>query len=142
MVKYVLIVSQYYHSYVQKICMVKDDFVVRAREMIEELEGYKRDSLEKKTSPVYYGDLDEKYVEHINETLKKGGRINLNDAGDIYFELSDSIDYLIDEVIGYGKRSEECYKTNRGSKRIIEDVEKHHDRSVVTDIIKKYFVVI
>lgn len=141
MVKYVLIVSQYYHSYVQKICEVQDDFVVKAREMIEELEDYKRSSFEKE-KPVYYGDLDKKYVEHINETLKKGGRINLNDAGDIYFELSDSIDYLIDEVIGYGKRSEECYKTNRGSKRIMDEVSKHHARSVVTDIIRKHFVVI
>ena len=73
---------------------------------------------------------------------EKGGRINLNDADDIYFELSDSIDYLIDEVIGYGKRSEECYKTNRGSKRIMDEVSKHHARSVVTDIIRRHFVVI
>ncbi|MDE6975033.1 MAG: hypothetical protein K2P38_18385 [Lachnospiraceae bacterium] len=141
MVKYVLIVSQYYHSYVQKICEVQDDFVVKAREMIEELEDYKRSSFEKE-KPVYYGDLDKRYNVRTNRVLEKGGRINLNDAGDIYFELSDSIDYLIDEVIGYGKRSEECYKTNRGSKRIMDEVSKHHARSVVTDIIRRHFVVI
>lgn len=141
MVKYVLIVSQYYHSYVQKICEVQDDFVVKAREMIEELEDYKRSSFEKE-KPVYHGDLDKRYNVRTNRVLEKGGRINLNDAGDIYFELSDSIDYLIDEVIGYGKRSEECYKTNRGSKRIMDEVSKHHARSVVTDIIRRHFVVI
>ena len=141
MVKYVLIVSQYYHSYVQKICEVQDDFVVKAREMIEELEDYKRSSFEK-GKPVYYGDLDKRYNVRTNRVLEKGGRLNLNDAGDIYFELSDSIDYLIDEVIGYGKRSEECYKTNRGSKRIMDEVSRHHARSVVTDIIRKYFMVI
>lgn len=43
MVKYVLIVSQYYHSYIQKICEVQEDFVQKARNMIEELEDYKRD---------------------------------------------------------------------------------------------------
>ena len=125
----------------QKICEVQDDFVVKASEMIEESEDDKRSSFEKE-KPVYYGDLDKRYNVRTNRVLEKGGRINLNDAGDIYFELSDSIDYLIDEVIGYGKRSEECYKTNRGSKRIMDEVSKHHARSVVTDIIRRHFVVI
>ena len=142
MIKYVLIVSQYYHSYVQKICTVQDDFVKEARKMIEELEDYKRDTEEKKTRPVYYGDLNEKYGEHIERVLEEGGRFNLNDAGDIYFELSDSVDYLVDEVVEYAKKSEECYKINRRSKRIMEDVSKHHAKSVITDIIKKHFVVI
>lgn len=142
MIKYVLIVSQYYHSYVQKICMVQDDFVVEARKMIEELEDYKRDAEEKKTRPVYYGDLDEKYGEHIERVLEEGGRFNLNDSGDIYFELSDSMDYLIDEIVEYTKKSEESYKINRRSKRIMEDVSKHHAKSVIADIIKKHFVVI
>lgn len=74
--------------------------------------------------------------------LHQGGRINLNDAGDIYFELSDSVNYLIDEVIEYGKKSEETYKINRRSKRILEEVSKHHNRSIVTDIIKRHFTVI
>ena len=123
MVKYVLIISQYYHSYVQKICMVQDDFVVKARKMIEELEDYKRDTEKKETRPVYYGDLDKKYGENIERVMKSGGRFNLNDAGDIYFELSDSVNYLSDEIVEYTKKSEECYKLNRRSKRIMEDVQ-------------------
>lgn len=142
MVKYVLIVSQYYHSYVQKICMVPVDFIEKAKQMIEELEDYKRDSHEKGSRPVYYGDLDEKYSDNIKRALERGGRINLNDAGDIYFELSDSVDYLVDEVVEYGKKSEEYRKINRRSKRIMEEIEKHHKRSVISEIIKKYFVVI
>ena len=142
MVKYVLIVSQYYHSYVQKICMVPDDFIEKARKMIEELEDYKRDSREKRNRPVYYGDLDEKYSDSIKRALERGGRINLNDAGDIYFELSDSVDYLVDEVVKYGNKSEECWNINRRSKRIMEEVDKHHRRSVISEIIKRHFVVI
>lgn len=142
MVKYVLIVSQYYHSYVQKICMVQDDFVDKARKMIEELEDYKRDHYEKVVKPFYYGDLDEKYSENVKRKLEQGGRINLNDVGDIYFELSDSVDDLVDEVVEYGRKSEETYKINKRSKRIMEEVSKHHNRSMVADIIKKYFVVI
>ena len=142
MVKYVLIVSQYYHSYIQKICMVQDDFVEQAKKMIEELEDYKRDPHEKETRPVYYGDLDEKYSESVKRKLEQDGRINLNDAGDIYFELSDSVEDLVDEVVEYGRKSEETYKINKRSKRIMEEVSKHHNRSMVADIIKKYFVVI
>ncbi|MEY8327334.1 hypothetical protein AALB47_26125 [Lachnospiraceae bacterium 54-11] len=140
MVKYVLIVSQYYHSYVQKICEVQGDFVEKARNMIQELENYKRDSHEARS--FYYGDLDEKYSDSIKKALNQGGRMNLNDAGDIYFELSNSVDYLIDEVIEYGRKSEETYKINKRSKRIMEDVSKHHNKSIITDIIKRHFVVI
>ncbi|NBH28445.1 hypothetical protein D3Z60_22495 [Lachnospiraceae bacterium] len=42
----------------------------------------------------------------------------------------------------YGGKSEETYKINKRSKRIMEDVSKHHNRSIITDIIRKYFVVI
>lgn len=142
MVKYVLIVSQYYNSYVQKICMVQDDFVEKARQMVEELEDHKRNSHEKENRPVYYGDLDEKYSDSIKRALERGGRINLNDTGDIYFELSDSVDYLVDEIVKYGKKSEETYRISKRSKKIMEEVAKHHCRSVIADIIKKYFVVI
>ena len=142
MVKYVLIVSQYYHSYVQKICKVEDDFVEKARNMIQELEDHKRDPHEKETRSYYYGDLDEKYCDSVRRALEQGGRLNLNDAGDIYFVLSDSVDHLIDEVVAYGGESEETYKINKRSKRIMEDVSKHHNRSIITDIIRKYFVVI
>ncbi len=142
MVKHVLIVSQYYYSYVQKICEVHDDFVERAREMIQELEDYKRDSHEKETKSFYYGDLDKKYHNNIDRVLKEGGRLNLNDAGDIYFELSNSVDYLVDEVVEYGRKSEETYRINRRSKRIMEEVSKHHNRSIITGIIKRHFVVI
>lgn len=142
MVKYVLIVSQYYHSYIQKICMVQDDFIDEARKMIKELEDYKRDLYEKEERPVYFGDLDEKYNERTEKVLKNGGRINLNDTGDIYFELSDSINHLVNEVIEYTEKSVEIYKINRKSKRIMKYVSEHHDKQIVTDIIKRHFVII
>lgn len=141
MVKYVLIISQYYHSYVQKICIVQDDFIDEARKMIKELEDYKRYSFEKDTRPVYYGDLHEKYNERTAEVLENGGRINLNDAGDIYFEFSDSINHLVNEIINYEEESRRSYKNFRKDKRVQKEISEHHNKKVVTDIIKKHFVV-
>lgn len=139
MVRYVLIVSQYYHSYIQKICIVPDNFIDEAREMIKELEDYKRYSFEKDAKPVYYGDLAEKYNDRTESALKNGGRINLNDAGDIYFELSNSINDLVDEAIRY---KEEGYKTVRKNKRIVKEISEHHNRAVITDIIKRHFEIV
>ena len=86
MIKYVLIISQYYHSHVQVICEVKGDIIDNARKMIEELESYKRsETVESK--PFYYGDMSDKYAERTAKVLENGGRINLNDSGDIYFEF-------------------------------------------------------
>ena len=142
MVRYVLIISQYYHSYIQKICMVQDDFIDEARRMIEELEAYKRKHGEMEARPVHYGDLDEQDSDRTEWILEKGGRININDAGDIYFELSNSIDHLVNEVIEYADRSTGGYKSNRRNKEVTKAVSEHHDRAVVTSIIKKHFVII
>lgn len=142
MVKYVLVVSQYYHSYIQKVCMVQADFISSARGMIKELEKYKRDSEENKTRQVYYGDLSNEYEERIERVLRNGGRINLNDAGDIYFELSDSLDHLLFEIKEYEEKGRRSYGYNKRNKRIIKNVEEHHDSDAIINIIKKYFVIL
>lgn len=142
MVKYVLVISQYYHSYIQKVCMVQADFIRSARGMIEELEKYKRHPEEKKMRQVYYGDLSDEYEERIERVLRNGGRINLNDAGDIYFELSDSLDHLLFEIKEYEEKGRRSYGYNKGNKRIIKNVEEHHDSDAIINIIKKYFVIL
>lgn len=141
MVKYVLIISQYYHSHIQKICMVQDDFIEKARNMIRELEDYKRSPHEREHKPVYYGDLNEKYHKTIGKILEKGGRLNINDAGDIYFILSDSFDYLINNVVEYARTGEENRIISRRSKKIMEEISEHHNKVTVTNIIKKHFVI-
>ena len=141
MVKYVLIISQYYHSHIQKICMVQDDFIEKARNMIRELEDYKRSPHEREHKPVYYGDLDGKSNKRIGEILEKGGRLNLNDAGDIYFIFSDSLNYLVNNVVEYAREEEKRYIVNSRSKEIMEAVSEHHSKAVVTNIIKGYFVI-
>ena len=141
MVKYVLIISQYYHSHIQKICMVQDDFIEKARNMIQELEDYKRNLHERVNKSVDYGDLDEESNKRIGEILEKGGRLNLNDAGDIYFIFSDSINYLVNNVVEYAREEEKRYIVNSRSRKIMEAVSEHHSKAVVTNIIKGYFVI-
>lgn len=139
MIKYVLIISQYYHSHIQVIYEVKGDIIDKARKMIEELETYKRSEPEE-PKPFYYGDMEDKYAERTAKVLENGGRINLNDAGDIYFEFSDSIMSLVNEVHYYIEQSRLMEKANRGRrKQINKDIATHHDEQVVMSIIKKYF---
>ena len=142
MVKYVLVISQYYHSYIQKVCMVQADVISSARGMIEELEKYKRYPEEKKTRQVYYGDLSEEYEERTERVLRNGGRINLNDAGDIYFELSDSLNHLLLEIKEYEEKGRRSYGCNKRDKRIMNAIEEHHDSDAIINIIKKYFVIL
>jgi hypothetical protein len=137
MVKYVLIISQYYHSYVQIISEVNGDFIKNARMMIEELEKHKRYNDDER--PIYYGDLDKKYSERTERVLEQGGRINLNDAGDIYFEFSNSIMHLANEMSCYENKSNACLKYNKKDKKIMLDCAEHHGSGSITDIIKKYF---
>lgn len=139
MVKYVLIVSQYYHSYVQLICKVEENVIDNARKMIDELEEYKRFKGEK--GSYYYGYFDKKYLKGTSEILENGGRINLNDAGDIYFEFSDSIMHLANEMSYYNEKAYTMSRVNRKSKNIEKDISNHHNSQIVTDIIKKYFLV-
>lgn len=139
MIKYVLIISQYYHSYVQVICAVEADIIDKARKMIEELETYKRLESEE-PKPFYYGDISDRYAERTAKVLESGGRINLNDAGDIYFEFSDSIMHLVNEINYYIEQSRLMEKVNRGRrKQINRDIATHHSERVVMGIIKKYF---
>lgn len=139
MIQYVLIISQYYHSYVQVICEVKGDIIDKARKMIEELETYKRSESEE-LKPFYYGDMEDKYADRTAKVLESGGRVNLNDAGDIYFEFSDSIMHLVNEINYYIEQSRLMEKANRGRrKQINRDIAAHHSEEVVMGIIKKYF---
>lgn len=136
MVKYVLVVSQYYHSYVQAVCEVEDNIVDNARKMIEELELYKRQGEER---PFCYGDLDDIYAERTSRVLKNGGRININDEGDIYLEFNDSIMHLTNEIKYYIDKSNMAKRANRRRRGIENDIADHHDRQAVLGIIAKYF---
>ena len=136
MVKYVLVVSQYYHSYVQAVCEVENNIVYNARKMIEELELYKRQGEE---CPFHYGDLDDIYAERTSKVLKNGGRININDEGDIYLEFSDSIMRLTNEIKYYIDKSNMAKRANCRKRGIENDIADHHDSQVVLGIIAKYF---
>lgn len=140
MVKYVLIISQYYYSYVQVICDLHDDFIDKAKAMIKELEYFKRNEEERDTRADYFGDLQDKYSERIHRLMENGGRINLNDAGDIYFELSNSPMHLISEIRNYEEKSDMHYKIDKKDKVIMKQVAKHHDADKILEIIEKYFV--
>ena len=70
MIKYVLIISQYYHSYVQVICAVEADIIDKARKMIEELESYKRSEVEESKS-FDYGDLSDRYADRTAKVLEE-----------------------------------------------------------------------
>lgn len=131
MIKYVLIISQYYHSYVQVICAVETDITDKARKMIEELETYKRPETEE-LKPFCYGDMDDKYADRTAKVLESGGRININDSGDIYFEFSDSIMHLINVIDYYIEWSRLMQKANRGRReQINRDIVTHHSKQVV-----------
>lgn len=138
MVKYVLVVSQYYNSYVQAIYEVKNDVVNNAIKMIEELELYKRRG---EVRPFYYGDLDAAYAERTSRVLENGGRINLNDEGDIYLEFSDSITHLTNEIKYYIEKSNMAKRENCRRRDIEKDIADHHDRQTVLGIIAKYLSV-
>lgn len=141
MVKYVLVTSQYYYSYHQFICVLEENFIENTKGFIEEIELYKRDA--ENTKPIYYGDFNDKYEKRINRILNDGGRFNLNDSGDLYFELSNSIMHLhneINEHDEHGERSKKYFK-GKEKKEIEKKIAERHDNEVIKSLIEKYFKV-
>lgn len=131
MVKCVIITSQYYHTRFSFICEFNPEtFKQQAISLIEELEKYKR--REEDDRPFYYGDFDEKYFESDRK------QYNVNDTGDLYFEIVNSIYYALRVCQKYwedNKRDSRGYK----SKEIITKTSNHHDEFIITQILKKHF---
>lgn len=128
---YVLITSQYYHSRHCFICEYNEEtFEQQGKQLIEELEKYKRESVDARN--IHYGDLDPKWFN------KCKGRWNVNDAGDIYFELYDSVNRCMHEALDYQEISR---MQSRGyqKKIITESIAKHHDYETVKEIITSHF---
>lgn len=128
--KYCLVVSQYYHSYHMAIVEIDENFLKKARTFVSELEKHKRDTDYK---PPYYGDLDQKY-----ERDEFRHRYNLNDEGDMYFILSDSANDILYDHMKYLEQEKQLSRQFK-KKTVIEAIQKHHDKNVFYEIVKKHF---
>ena len=132
--KYLLIVSQYYHS---RHCFVvpadENTYRDNAKALITDLEKYKRRS--DNDSPVHLGDKEELFYPNIS------WRWNVNDSGDIYFIPCYSIAGAIHRCKEYWEHS---YRDSRGFKRkdILENISNHHNYDNVREIVNRYFVVL
>ena len=134
-IKYFLIISQYRHSYHTFIAKVIEDiptFKSALLGLVEELENYKRESDDNREKR--YGDLE--YL--LDDSKEIMYRYNVNDSGDIYIINHESINRLKEEASYYELQG---YKDSRRyiSKKIIEDVSKHHNHQKIREIIEKYF---
>jgi hypothetical protein len=131
---FTLLVSQYRWS--RHSFLVKHDpetFLEKAKAFTAELEAYKRDS--KCMTEIRYGDLTYK------STAEISGRYNVNDYGDIYFISSRCANSLVNEAISYyetSRRESAGYKP----KALIEDIERHHNKLEVMEILKKHFEIV
>lgn len=131
MFKYVLIISQYYHSRHFFIVKRPENFLEKSREFAVELMTYKRD--ESNTNEMYLGDLDPKYAGDGNRS-----RYNVNDNGDIYFLQSNYANKLMDESWSYKEDSKRESRSFQ-KKSVTESIDKHHSYSVVAKIVDKHF---
>lgn len=129
--KYVVIISQYYHSYHHFVVKFETDFIEKARLFTEELEEYKRSEHEQKRD-FNYGDLDPRWAR-----LDKP-RHNVNDAGDIYFLSKETVSGCVREVAYYNAQAAEFGK-GRKKNAVLEDISKHHDYGTILKLVKLYF---
>ena len=132
--KYVVIISQYYHSYHSFVVEFDGQFIEKARAFTEELETYKRDENEQKRD-INYGDLAPKY-----SGLDRA-RHNVNDSGDIYFLSKETVNECLHEIQYYDKQAVEFAK-GRKKNAIVEDISKHHNYEKVKEIVKKHFTLV
>lgn len=135
MSKYCLIVSQYRHSYHTFICKVPDkleDFKYSLLAVVQKLEQYKRDSND--TREFHYGDLE--YLLDKNKEIFYS--YNINDVGDIYIRIHNSINRLKDDAIYYETKAYEKDKRYI-TQQMRKDVEMHHCYDTIRQIIEKYF---
>lgn len=102
---YCLIISQYYHSRHSFIVEFPEDFITKCKAFIVDLETYKRIN---KAVKYRFGDFGYDTGEVINR------RYNVNDAGDIYFINSNSINELMGVAEDYFLTS---YKESRPYQR-------------------------
>lgn len=131
--KYCLIISQYYHSRHSFIVKMPNDFINKAKSVIEKLENYKR---ENKMREYNYGDIG-----YHQDDDRIFGRYNVNDEGDIYFITSNSINDLLEVAENYRIES---YKESRQyiKNKIKEDIHNYHNYFTIHKIIKEYFEIL
>lgn len=127
-----LITTQYYYS--RHCFLAKYDqvtFEEQARALVEELETYKRSKDD--IRPINYGDF-----EYIG---RRGTRYNINDSGDIYFELYGNANGALSAIKGYWG---DTRRENRGFQRkdTVEKISEHHDKYAVLNIVKRHFTLI
>jgi hypothetical protein len=131
MFKYTLIISQYYHSRHIFIVHHTPDFIERARAFAAELMAYKRD--DDCQRDIYLGDLDPEYC---GTNIRP--RYNINDSGDIYFLQAFYANALMDESWDY-KNDSRREAAGFKSKKVWEDIHRHHDAAKVYEIVKRHF---
>lgn len=133
--KYMVIISQYRWSRHCYIVEFETDFLEKAKQFAVELMTYKRGENNndwRKLPSENLGDLT------YNSPEKIYGRYNINDAGDIYFINTQSVNRCKDICLEYyevSKYESKGYKP----KALEEDIRNHHNETVVRRILEKYF---
>ncbi len=118
------------------IVEVNEDFMTQALEFTKELVKYKRMGIEwYKGKEEYVGDLGYGVV---YPEADMRGRYNINDAGDIYFINSDSINNL---MYDYRHYIDDSKRESRGyiKKAVTESISSNHDSKIVNELINKHF---
>ncbi|WP_050698998.1 hypothetical protein [Anaeromassilibacillus senegalensis] len=126
-----LIVSQYYYSrYCYFVAYDPETFLAQARACIEDLERHKRqwDDLR----PIRYGDLENRWY------CPGSLRHNVNDDGDIYFIVGDSVGELLPYVREYYDKVDREERQDR-RKNIAKKIATHHDPGAIYAIVKSHF---
>lgn len=135
-VKYILIVSQYYHSrhfFVISTDFEDADYYRAARDLIVDLEAHKRDR--SVVRPPQYGDMDQEYFRG------KTRRYNINDSGDIYFIPCYSMEQVLNiskEFWEHSKRDSRGYIKNVIQKQIGD----HHFYSDIRKLVAEHFTIL
>lgn len=132
--QYTLIVSQYYHSRHTFIVGHDERFLERAKAFVTELSVYKRN--EDDTRPINFGDLS--YIHEVLQSPEIRIRYKINDSGDIYFRQSTSIEHCENMAVEYHETS--IYESKEfKTKKITNEILKHHDYDRVREIVEKHF---
>lgn len=132
--KYILIVSQYWHSYYMFAVKAPEDdkLIEKMQQCTIELDKYKGGGVNNdhaiKASDPFYDYKDNK--------IRR--RYNVNGNGDIYFIMRDTIQELLDQ---YEYHLYQCIQMSKGYKRkaVIEDISNNHNYEKVKEIVTKYF---
>jgi hypothetical protein len=105
----------------------------QGKALIEELEKYKRQDGDAR--PVDYGDFNPEWFHQARR------RFNVNDSGDIYFEVYDYANTCMREAVKY---QETTRMQSRGyqKKIVTERISNHHDYNTVKNILEKHFKIV